>query len=75
MSGYSESVDCPRCGSKESLERSIDQDDVMGICPECGYEYHTVYSILSLEAVNQEREAMELKPLKELKKPMKGWKD
>ena len=74
MSGYSDTVRCPRCGN-ESLEASIDKDDVSGICLECGYEYHTLSSLLSLEEVNTEREAYMGEPLTELKKPVEGWED
>ena len=75
MSGYSEAIDCPRCGSVETLEHSADQDDVSGICLECGYEYHTVFSTLTLEQVNEEREECMMALLKELKKPVEGWSD
>ena len=75
MSGYSESQDCPRCDSKDSLEASIDCNDVSGTCLECGYEYHTVHSVLDLETVNEERMEMEVELLKELKPPVKGWQD
>jgi len=75
MGGYSEAADCPRCGSTESLERSVDKDDVNGFCNECGYEYHTQYSVHSLEAVNEERVEFDLEPLTELKPPVEGWKD
>ncbi len=75
MGGYSEAVDCPRCGSTESLERTIDRDDVSGFCSECGYEYHTQHSVMSLDAVNEERTESELEPITELKPPVDGWKD
>lgn len=75
MSGYSEAVDCDRCGSTESLERSVDRDDISGSCMECGYEYHTETKILTLEELNEERVGMEMEPLKELKKPVEGWQD
>ena len=77
MSGHSETQDCPRCGSLESLEASIDLkwDEINGICLECGYEYHTVSSVLTLEKLNKERAACELEPLKELKPPVEGWTD
>lgn len=75
MSGYSEATDCPRCGSGESLDRSVDRDDITGICLECGYEYHTEYRVLSLEEVNEERKDCDMEPLTELKKPVEGWKD
>ena len=75
MSGYSEATGCPRCRSTESLERSIDKDDVNGICLECGHEYHTAYRVMTLEEVNQERAEFNMEPLTELKKPVKDWKD
>ena len=75
MSGYSETQNCPRCGSKDSLEASIDRNDVSGLCLECGYEYRTVTSVLTLEAVNEERKACNLEPLKELKSKGEGWVD
>ncbi len=75
MSGYSETVDCPRCGSEESLEHSVDGDDVCGNCSECGYGYQTMHSVVSLEEVNEMRKELEMEPLTELKKPVEGWKD
>lgn len=75
MAGYSEAVDCPRCGSTESLERSVDRDDVSGYCLECGYSYKTVYENMTLEQVNEERNLFDLESLTELKKPIEGWTD
>ncbi len=75
MSGFSEIIDCPRCGSTESLERSIDSDDVNCYCLECGYEYKTVYMLMTLEDVNEQRGDSDMEPLTELKKPVDGWKD
>ncbi len=75
MSGYSEAIDCPRCGSTESLECSVDRDNVSGVCSECGYSYKTVYENLSLEEVNEERRAFELEPLLKLREPIEGWTD
>ena len=75
MSGFSEAIDCPRCDSTESLERSVDGDDIVANCSECGYEYQTVYSIASLEETNEMRVEFELEPLTELKPPVEGWKD
>ena len=75
MGGYSEATDCPRCGSEESLERSIDTDDINGFCTECGYSYKTVYELGTLEEVNKERVDCNMEPLTELKKPVEGWKD
>ncbi len=75
MSGYSEAIDCPRCGSTESLEHSVDRDDVHGFCNECGYEFHTQYYVHGLAAVNEERKESDLEPLTVLKPPKEGWKD
>lgn len=74
MSGYAETVDCPRCGS-DSLEHAVDGDDITGMCIDCGYEYHTVTSLMTLERVNEFREEVELEPLTELKPPLPDWKD
>jgi len=73
MSGYSEAVDCPRCGSTESLEHSVDYVDISGFCLECGYSYKTVYTELTLKQVNEDREEFNMEPLTELKKPVEGW--
>lgn len=75
MSGYSETQNCPRCGTKDSLEASVDRDDISGICLECGCEYHTEYRVMTLEEVNEERVESGMEPLKELKRPVEGWKD
>lgn len=79
MSGSSESLDCPRCGTKESLEAYEDNDDghpsVGGECLECGYEYHTDHSVMTLEEVNEARENGGLEPLSELKDPLSNWKN
>ena len=75
MSGYSEAVDCLRCGSTESLERSFDRDNISGFCSECGYSYKTIHENLSLEEVNEERSISGLEPLSELKKPVEEWPD
>ena len=75
MSGFSEAMDCPRCSSTESLEHSVDGDDVNGFCSECGYGFHTEYTVHTLEAVNEERVEFEMEPLTVLKPPVKGWKD
>ncbi len=75
MGGYSEAVDCPRCDSTESLERSIDSDDISGCCMECGYMYYTAFSVMTLYKVNEERVEAEQEPLTTLKSPVEGWKD
>lgn len=75
MSGYSEAVDCPRCGSIETLERSADRDDVSGCCLVCGYSYQTVYSAVSLDEINKEREELGMELLIELRPPVEGWTD
>jgi len=68
MSGYSETTTCPKCGG-ESLEHSADHYNVNAICLECGYEYHTVESMLTLEELNEERKACDMEPLEKLKIP------
>ena len=75
MSGFSELINCPRCGSIESLEHSVDDGDVNGFCNECGHKYESQvkYSVESLEAVNEERAEFDLEPLTELKPAVKGW--
>ncbi len=75
MGGYSEAVDCPRCEGKETLERSVDRDDVSAVCLECGYEYRTVMKVMTLEEVNEERSICAQEPLTKLRKPVKDWKD
>ena len=75
MSGFSETVDCPRCGSEESFERSVDRDDVSGLCMECGYSYQTVYAMANLEDINEERAEVGYEPLTELKPAVEGWTD
>ena len=75
MSGFSEATNCPRCGSLESLECSVDGVDVNWFCSECGYGYHTEYTVHDLEAVNEERVEFELEPLTAQKPPVEGWKD
>ena len=75
MSGWSAAEDCPRCGSKESLECSGDRRDAQGFCSECGYIYYVVHEVATLEAVNEERIEFEMEPITELKKPVEGWKD
>jgi len=75
MGGYSEAVDCPRCCSKESLERSIDYDDVSGFCLECGYTYYTAHEMMTLEEVNNERAEFQLDPITELKPSIVNWID
>lgn len=74
MSSHSETSTCPRCDS-DSFEVSIDFEEVDGVCNECGYEYHTVTSLMTLEEVNVDRIESELVPLTELKKPKDGWKE
>jgi len=78
MSGYSEAVDCPRCGSTESLEQSVDRDNISGCCLECGYSFKIVCTMMALEEVNEERAEfndINMKPLTELKKPLDNWTD
>jgi len=75
MSGYSETVDCPRCGSVETLVRSVDKDDVFGSCLVCGYAYRTVHSVASLDEINEERAILGMESLIELRPPVEGWID
>lgn len=76
MSGYSEAINCPRCGSEESLEHSVDDGDIYGFCAECGYTYKSEmqYGVADLDDVNAERKEFDLEPLTELKSPVDGWK-
>ena len=75
MSDYSETIDCLRCGSTESLEHSVYGDNVYRFCSECGYEVYTQYSVHDLDTVNEERVELRMEPLTELKKPVEGWTD
>jgi len=73
MSGWMSSEDCTECGSKDSLEiwsENRPHDQVGGICLECGFSYKTIDEQMSLEEVNDEREAFGLEPLTELKKKL-----
>jgi C4-type Zn-finger protein len=70
MSSFSEAVDCPNCGGKESLETSTENRPVLmvsGFCLECGYSYDTIEEQMTLDEVNEQRVEFELEPLKELK--------
>ena len=69
MSGYSEVIDCPKCGSKESLEHSCSYDYYTDICLECGYFFEEMVEEkrLSLKELNQKRKEFELEPLKRRK--------
>ncbi len=75
MGGYAEAIDCPRCDGKETLFKSIDRDDVSAVCLECGYEYHTITHVMTLEEVNKERSICAEESLNELRKPKDGWVD
>lgn len=79
MSGHSFTDDCPRCGG-DYLECSTESkpfDSPEGVCLECGFGYHTVCYLATLDEVNEMRaeEGMDLEPLYELKKPAGEWKD
>ena len=68
MSGCSYSTDCPICGGNlVTYSDYKPHDNVSGICLECGLEYRTVDSQLTLEEVNEERVNYDLFPLWELK--------
>lgn len=78
MSSFSQTEDCPRCGSKESLEASYDNkepDNNSGICLECGYFYLSTYRVMSLQEANYMRKEYDLPLLTELKKPLPEWVD
>lgn len=80
MAGYSEAVDCPRCGGEESLETSWESHDNSGegTCLECGYTFNTgvgtIETVMTLEEANNERKEFDMEPLTELKSPVEGWK-
>ena len=70
MSGCSDSQDCPKCGSRDSLKTYTDYkpiDSVSGECLECGFEYHVVEGQMDLEETNERREDYGLEPLTQLK--------
>lgn len=70
MSGWSDSQDCPECGSENSLKSFGDhkpRDTVGGECMDCGFEYHTVEGQMDLEEVNERRKDYDLEPLTQLK--------
>ena len=76
MSGSSDSQDCPRCGGDDTLMTYSDwrpHDYVSGTCLQCGYDYHTVTGMQTLEEVNELRLNIELEPLAELVKPTEDW--
>ncbi len=73
MGGFSDAVDCPRCGSIESLERLQYYNDVSGCCLLCGYEFKTVHTIITLKDLNERRMDLYMEPLTELKMPVEGW--
>ena len=73
MSGWAETVNCPRCG-EESLEASQDgHDQVAGECIECGYAYGTFTDLATLEEVNDLRKDVGMEPLTELRSPLPTW--
>ena len=71
MSGWSDSQDCPKCGSKDTLMTFGDhkpRDTVGGECLECGFEYHTVEGQMTLDDINIQREEIhDMEPLTKLK--------
>ncbi len=71
MSGWSEAVQCPNCGTENSFEVWFERYEVGGLCLECGYMIETVEKQLTLEEVNEERAEVDMKPLTELKPKLK----
>lgn len=70
MAGWSESQDCPMCGSEGTLEASGENrpaPSVQGCCLVCGYSYSTVEKQLTLDEVNEERANCGMESLTELK--------
>ena len=63
MSGWSETSNCPECGSKDSFESWGDRHEVGGFCYECGYSYKTVEEQMTLDEVNELRKEAKLEPL------------
>lgn len=75
MSGYSESINCPRCGGEETLEHSIDNSSVDGFCINCGYWYRTIEGVTSLNELNEERKGVNLPELIVATQPLSTWDD
>jgi len=76
MSGASYDDVCPRCGGTMNCYSDWKPyDQVMGLCLDCGFRYYTVEDIANLEEVNEQRKVFEMRPLKRLRKPTKGWLD
>jgi len=69
MSGTSYENTCPKCGGFMMCYSDWKPyDSGFGECLECGFEYHTAESQLTLDEVNEKRAEMELEPLKEFRK-------
>jgi hypothetical protein len=74
MSGCSYNNSCPRCGGTFYCSSdSKPLDDISGICVDCGLGYETVFSINTLEAVNERREDFELPRIEQLRQPVQDW--
>ena len=72
MSSHSCCGDCPRCGTKDSLEitESTRPIHYSGECLECGYSYWTKDIVMSLEEVNEIRVESDRQPLEKLKEAL-----
>ena len=76
MSGTSYDNTCPRCGGLMSCYSDWKPyDQVYGLCLDCGFRYSTVQDIAPLEEVNEQRQRLDMRPLKRLRKPTKEWLD
>lgn len=65
---------CPRCGQTMSCGRDNRVfETVWGTCDECGFEYHTVASLLSLEEINKIRKKANKEPLAVRRAPQESW--
>lgn len=76
MSGSSGVENCVRCGGEGTVQTYSDwkpHDYVSGTCIQCGYDYHTITGMQTLEEVNELRKELELEPLTELVKPTDEW--
>jgi len=67
MAGWSEAIQCPECGTEDSLEIWFERYELGGACLECGYVIETVSKQLSLEEVNEERIESGMEPLTKLR--------
>ena len=66
--------ECPRCGGNMSCGRDTRVfETVWGSCDECGFEYHTTASLLSLEEINKIRKKVKKEPLLKRREPQISW--